>query len=103
MPWSVRRARGLGLLTDVIFVAAPSAAVEHSRVDAGLYGLPVRSPLDAVRRDAGPVGNGLDELGPVVHEAHAVVRRVGRGQRAVGDERVQQRAALLLAVVVHAV
>ena len=53
--------------------------------------------------DARPVGDRLDQLGAVVDEADAVVGGVRGRQVALLDQRVQQRPALLLAVVVDAV
>ena len=48
-------------------------------------------------------GDRLDELGAAVEHPGAVVGGVPGGQRAVGDQLVEQRAPLLLGVVVHAV
>ena len=76
---------------------------QQAGLDAGLDRLPVRAAFDLVRRDAWAVRDRLDELGAFVVQADTVIGRVRRGQRAVGDQPVQQRTALLLGVVVHAV
>ena len=92
--WPSKLGRGGGAATDS----------QPARVEFGLH----RSTRAGVAFDpvgvlAVALGDGLDELGAAVEQAGAVVGGVAGGQRAVGDQRLEQRAALLLGVVVHAV
>ena len=64
---------------------------------------PASSRVDVVGGLAVLLGDGFDELGAAVAHADAVVGGVAGRQRAVGDQRLEQRPALLLGVVVHPV
>jgi hypothetical protein len=61
----------------------------------------VAGGLDEVCAAAVALAHGLDEVGATIEQPDAVVGRVAAGQGAVGDELLEQRAALLLGVVVH--
>src|SRR3954453_11921004 len=79
------------------------ASAQQPRLDPGLGDGAVGLPLDEVRRGARAVGDGFDQLGAFVDQADAVVGGVRGGQVTLLDQALQQRPALVLAVVVDAV
>ena len=91
---------------DPQFAHAPSLSRrsgEPPRLQPGLDDGAVRAAFDPVGGGVGTVGHDLDQFGAAVDQPDAVVGGVPVGQRAVGDQPVVQRAALLLGVVVDAV
>ena len=64
------------------------------RVGSGVSRAVSSDPVNLVGERTGLLGDRLVQVGPVVHEPGAVVGRVAVGQRAVGDQPVDERPPL---------
>src|SRR3954467_8420302 len=76
---------------------------QSARLDDGLDGHVVGTPLDPVGRLVRPVSDRFHHVRPAVDQPHAVVGGVTRRQDPPGEEPVRERTALILGVVVHTV